>query len=63
MFSIKRAEIIEKKDTVAVSAIPLKEIATGSRLADLSLIIDTGGVYQGEETKLDLSFSNYKDNT
>jgi len=58
MFSIKKSEIDQKKDTAVVSVIP-KKIATGSKLADLSLIIDTGGMYRGEEVNLDLSFNNH----
>ncbi|MFH1225728.1 MAG: PrgI family protein [bacterium] len=42
-----KAEIKEKKP--AEAPVPLKRPASNSRLSELSLIVDTGGAYQGEK--------------
>jgi len=50
----KAAEEVE-----TVSA-PVKRPVTRSRLSDLALVIDTGGVYRGEDLGPDVSFNQTK---
>ncbi len=45
---IKIEEFKNKDENLVVQVIAPKKMVTGKKLSELSLIIDTGGVYQGE---------------
>ena len=48
----KKYSVIEKKERVkAVEIIPPRKSYTSSRLTELSLIVDTRGVYRGDDDK------------
>lgn len=51
------AEKRRSKEVEIPISLPTKKPITRSRLSDLSLVIDTGGVYQGQEIDLDASFN------
>ena len=42
-------ELGEKGETTVVKEVNVRRIISGSHLSELALIVDTGGVYQGEE--------------
>ena len=51
------AEKKRSKEVEIPISLPTKKPITRSRLSDLSLVIDTGGVYQGQKIDLDASFN------
>ncbi len=53
--SVKKGK--KNEEVVVKTKVPVKKVVTHSRLSDLSLIIDTGGVYRGEEAPI-TSFQN-----
>jgi hypothetical protein len=45
---LEEIRVAEKKEKHVVEALPRRTIPTPSRISELSLLVDTGGIYEGE---------------
>lgn len=53
LVGVEIRQYLKKPSTIENIKVVRKEMVTSSRLAELSLIVDTGGVYKGEEGGLE----------
>ena len=58
---LKRTLEKSREKAAAPQVVASKKPLTASRLSDISLIIDTGGIYEGEERKISGFFNNNHD--